>query len=905
MIHTSKAYKEMIAGNVGNREFCIRDTITFSDGRKLQLSLDDVIAYMVNDATTESGKFQIGAAIIKEYSITLSNFDGKFNGYVFEGANIVADIGLKLADGSWEILRKGVFRIVKAVGVETISITAYDSMLFFDRPYSESSLQYPATLLDIIRDACTCCQMAFDTSTVQNSKYIVSSRPSDEALTFRDVISHAAQIMGCYARIDRLDKLQFGWYAFDNDVNIWGGIFDKDMPYSTGDDLHGGAFMPWDTGDVYYDGFATMSDYHHFHDLQSKDINTDDIVITGVKVIGLKAGSESAPEAVYGKEGYMIVLENNPLIISDTDVKAVARHVGAKLVYNAFRPMTISAQSDPAIEAGDCALVSVSEQSPVIYTLVTNTTFSLGGKQSIACSAETPTEKNYTKYNAQTRIIAKTNQETGRKLDAYDIAVQNMNQLAANTMGFYATTVKQADGSILAYRHDKPKLSESKIVYKSGIDGFWVTENYRGTDAATTWKAGFDSNGNAVLNMLSVIGINFDWAHGGTLTLGGISNGNGKLRILDATGRQIGYIDNTGVNFNKGTFSGNLQAAGGTFSGNLQAADFSGSKIEGSEFITEKQDNSGYMNIKQGNITFYQEADLNYDDYAGSISPVISHLTDALVYAGGEYVLISGDSYLAGIGVNGFYSVDIGIQGRSEINITRDRVLIPRTLTAGDMSANSVSTGGLSSSQKANLAGGFSSGKSSGITGNLDVTKEVRAKDFVKNININSANYNESREIYMGRSAMPVCEDVGTGVTNERGVAYVDIDPVFLAAVNTDIEYQVFLQKEGQGDLWVDVKEPSFFVVKGTAGLKFSWSIKCTEINSENKRMEEVDLQNEENSKVEQYDAEMESLETAMLKEYDDDIEFNLKQEVYMINKEEEALLNESYQNYQHHESRG
>lgn len=115
----------------------------------------------------------------------------------------------------------------------------------------------------------------------------------------------------------------------------------------------------------------------------------------------------------------------------------------------------------------------------------------------------------------------------------------------------------------------------------------------------------------------------------------------------------------------------------------------------------------------------------------------------------------------------------------------------------------------------------------------------------------------------------------------------------------------MFLQKEGQGDLWVDLKEPSFFVVKGTAGLKFSWSIKCTEINSENKRMEEVDLQNEENSKVEQYDAEMESLETAMLKEYDDDIEFNLKQEVYMINKEEEALLNESYQNYQHHESRG
>lgn len=895
MIHTSKAYKEMIAGNMGNREFCIRDTITFADGRKLQLSLDDVIAYTINDATTESGKFQVGAAIIKEYSITLGNFDGKFNGYVFEGANITADIGLKLADGSWEILRKGVFRIVKAVGVETISITAYDSMLFFDRPYSESKLQYPATLLDIIRDACTCCQMTFDASTVDYGAYKVAERPNDNALTFRDVISYAAQIMGCYARIDRLDKLQFSWYALDYHTAQWGGIFDKDTPYSSGDDINGGTFSPWNTGYVVDRNFEELINAHHVHDLKSKDINTEDITITGVKVRGKKEGSEEAPEEVFGDEGYMIVIENNPFIVSENDAFLVVMHTGTKLHRKTFRPMTISAQSDPAIEAGDIAWVSYSDQSQAVRTAITNTTFSLGGSQSISCSAETPTEKNYTKYSAQTKIIEKANQETDQRLDAYDLAVQNMNQLAANTMGFYATTVKQADGSILSYRHDKPKLSESKIVYKSGIDGFWVTENYRGTDAATTWKAGFDSNGNAVLNMLSVIGINFDWAHGGTLTLGGKGNGNGLLKILNADGTQIGYIDNTGVHFNEGTFSGSLRAA-----------DFSGSKIKGSKFITEKQDNSGYMNVEQGNITFYQEADLNYDDYAGSISPVISRLTDALVYVGGEYVLISGDAYLAGIGVNGFYSVDIGIQGRSEINITRDRVLIPRTLTVGNISANSVSTGGLSCSQKANLAGGFNSRQSSGVTGNLDVTKEVRAKDFVKNININSANYNnpDLREIYVGRSAMPVCEDIGTGVTNELGIAFVDIDPVFLAAVNTDLEYQVFLQKEGQGDLWVDSKESAYFIVKGSANLKFSWSIKCTEINSENKRMEEVDLQNEENSKIEQYDAEIESLKTAMLKEYDDDIEFNLKQEVYMINKEEEALLNESYQNYQYHESR-
>ena len=107
--------------------------------------------------------------------------------------------------------------------------------------------------------------------------------------------------------------------------------------------------------------------------------------------------------------------------------------------------------------------------------------------------------------------------------------------------------MKQADGSILAYQHDKPKLAESKIVYKSGIDGFWVTSDYQGNDAGTTWKAGFDSSGDAVMNVLSVIGINFSWAHGGILTLGGSGNGNGILQLLDSNDQVIALLNSSGV----------------------------------------------------------------------------------------------------------------------------------------------------------------------------------------------------------------------------------------------------------------------------------------------------------------------------------------------------------------------
>lgn len=872
-------------------DFYFTAKIEFKNGQVQNLQRKDFnISGNSLVSSPESNSFPLGVVVSKKVNLSLRNDDERWLYYDFNMAKITVTLNLDLDDGRTEMLNMGVFTVTAPESYgSTVEVVAVDDGYKLDKDYN-TLLEYPMTIGEAVRDSCRTCGVSLLTSTFHNSKFLIHKKPSN--LTHRKFVGLCAMIAGGNGIFDennRFSIVEYDFTNFEGMSGLDGGIFDDTglSSYQTGDAADGGTFKQWNTGYEYADGnFADLKDIHVLYKFKSGlTVETDDVVITGIKIV------EDEKEYLFGKEGYVLQVENQ--LTAGSEAEAV-KLIGERIVGLQFRPFTGDLISYPLAEFMDLAYI-VDGRDRVHKTVLTDIDFSLYGFTVLKCSADSPIRNSSKYYGNEVKAVVEARKETEKQLSAYDLAVQNMNQLAANTMGFYATTVKQADGSILAYRHDKPKLSESKIVYKSGIDGFWVTENYRGTDAATTWKAGFDSNGNAVLNMLSVIGINFDWAHGGTLTLGGKGNGNGLLKILSADGTQIGYIDNTGVHFNEGTFSGSLRAA-----------DFSGSKIKGSKFITEKQDNSGYMNVEQGNITFYQEADLNYDDYAGSISPVISRLTDALVYVGGEYVLISGDAYLAGIGVNGFYSVDIGIQGRSEINITRDRVLIPRTLTVGNISANSVSTGGLSCSQKANLAGGFNSRQSSGVTGNLDVTKEVRAKDFVKNININSANYNnpDLREIYVGRSAMPVCEDIGTGVTNELGIAFVDIDPVFLAAVNTDLEYQVFLQKEGQGDLWVDSKESAYFIVKGSANLKFSWSIKCTEINSENKRMEEVDLQNEENSKIEQYDAEIESLKTAMLKEYDDDIEFNLKQEVYMINKEEEALLNESYQNYQYHESR-
>ena len=110
--------------------------------------------------------------------------------------------------------------------------------------------------------------------------------------------------------------------------------------------------------------------------------------------------------------------------------------------------------------------------------------------------------------------------------------------------------------------------------------------------------------------------ISFTYAKGGTLTLGGIGNGNGTLKILNASGAQVGYIDNTGVHFNQGEFSGTLKAATGTFKGKLEAAtgSFSGNLNAGvGGVIGGWKIGGNYIQSTDGSLTLYSDGRVKFD----------------------------------------------------------------------------------------------------------------------------------------------------------------------------------------------------------------------------------------------------------------------------------------------------
>lgn len=106
-----------------------------------------------------------------------------------------------------------------------------------------------------------------------------------------------------------------------------------------------------------------------------------------------------------------------------------------------------------------------------------------------------------------------------------------------------------------------------------------------------------------------------------------------------------------------------------------------------------------------------------------------------------------------------------------------------------------------------------------------------------KNRVVQTKNYGD-RKLSCYEMTSPVFGDIGEGKTDENGECVISISDVFSETVNTGIEYQVFLQKEGNGDVWIDKKEHDYFVVKGTPNLKFSWEIKAKQQNYEYNRME-------------------------------------------------------------------
>lgn len=101
---------------------------------------------------------------------------------------------------------------------------------------------------------------------------------------------------------------------------------------------------------------------------------------------------------------------------------------------------------------------------------------------------------------------------------------------------------------------------------------------------------------------------------------------------------------------------------------------------------------------------------------------------------------------------------------------------------------------------------------------------------------MNTENYDE-RLLYCYEMPSPMFGDIGEGDLDDDGLCYISIDDIFSETIY-DGKYQVFIQKESAGDIWVKEKSRYYFIVEGTPNMHFSWEIKAKQIDYPTERLE-------------------------------------------------------------------
>lgn len=532
----------MISGNVAFKKQTKKVNyaeIILRDGTVLELEPSDFSLgkfSMVDETTT--GKFGVGHAVAKTINFSIANHTDKFSMYDFFKAIIYIYVSVTLEDGTILKELKGKYYVINpATTGEVIDLQGVDSMHNFDRPYTAST-HYPATLQEILSDCCLDCGVNIGFSQFDNYNFTVLHRP--EECTYRQVVSWVCQIAGYNARISNDDYLKLVWFDSILEIDILnsGNLSTEEFI----DTYDGGNYENYDDAILFDGGNFTDKLPENITRIKSLKVSTDDVVITGVRV------KSDNKDVLIGSDEYCISLLDNDLVLEKEE--EIALILSAKLIGLQFRPLTCEIPNNPLFEPFDYCYV-YDRKGNMYFTYINSVEYSINGFTTISCKAEDPirSESSYTSESA--KAVVRARKEAKKELTLYDKAVQNMNMLSANAMGLYREQETLTDGSVIYYQSNRPitkneeglcEFELDSVVYKMTGDGFFVSN-----DGGLSFTAGFDSEGNAIVNVLSAIGIQFDWARGGTLSLGGFDNLNGVIRIYDKNGVNTGVIDNNGI----------------------------------------------------------------------------------------------------------------------------------------------------------------------------------------------------------------------------------------------------------------------------------------------------------------------------------------------------------------------
>lgn len=498
MINVSTAFKAALEDD--NRKFSGSCTITLNGtGRSTSVNIDSSQlwdnGFVVDDSTSNTGGFDIGSAIVQKFTLRLNNMYDDFTECDFTGAVISnVKVSLDLGDKQ-ESVSKGIFTVNDtSYDGDIITLECLDNMHKFDISYEKSNITYPATLLQIVQDACRCCGVTLATDSLQFEyyNYVIQEKPDDSTITFRDVLTWVGQISGHFWKCNKSGQLSAGWY-----------------------------------------NMSDLSAGKNIHTLQTNvvtDVNVDmdDVVITCIRIV---TEDENSNQVTFqsGSDGYAIVIDSNKFINKDNAAE-IASMVGGRVVGLRFRPMTVSSLQDPTIEAGDGAIV-YDRKLKSYKTFFTNVVFSIDADNQMSNDAESALRNSAERFSEASKIYQDLKKHLNKNKTEWEKAMEELEKAMKEQVGLYPVIKTLDDGSKVYYMCDHQTLEESQVVFELNGKGWAVS-----TDGGNTWNAGLLVDGTMITKILDSIGINADWINTGAFTVLD-SDGNIMFKADTATGR--------------------------------------------------------------------------------------------------------------------------------------------------------------------------------------------------------------------------------------------------------------------------------------------------------------------------------------------------------------------------------
>lgn len=315
-----------------------------------------------------------------------------------------------------------------------------------------------------------------------------------------------------------------------------------------------------------------------------------------------------------------------------------------------------------------------------------------------------------------------------------------------------------------------------------------------------------------------------DFIKGGTLTLGGLNNANGVLQILNASGNVIGTWNKDGISVKNGIISGST----------INGSNINIGGSYGDAYIDVINDNgeSVFYSYERGTQIYY------YRDPHSD---------------GGLTFLSRGDGLLAVVG--GVYESTLDQYAWYTPTLFSNSPQLTLSLSNNGSSEDTSSY--ISHTAKLNPYGISLEkvvGSNPTIQINLDCDGLRLRSSYIYELSLASGSMSWSgtksrlvttdqysdRLLYCYETPTPMFGDIGEGTIGEDGLCYISLDAVFAQTVVTQ-QYQVFLQRYGEGECLVKERKGAYFIVQGTPGLAFGWEIKAKQRDYDQLRLEKAD----------------------------------------------------------------